>query len=98
MRFDVIINMISVTISIMSRRMGKATICIGEKRDTNSTIPLLLKSEISSFLPSPVTVQAGLCGLCRTWSEPKLFFFFFFFFFFHAQAHLRTPSELLANS
>ena len=38
----------------------------------DSTVPLLLKSEISSFLPSSVTVQAGLC--C-TWSEtPKLRF------------------------
>ena len=35
----------------------------------DSTIPLLPKSEISSFLPSSVTVQPGLCG---TWSEtPK---------------------------
>ena len=30
-------------------------------RYTDSTIPLLLKSEISSFYPSSVTVQAGLC-------------------------------------
>ena len=30
------------------------------------TISLLLKSEISSFLPTSVTVQVGLC---RTWSE-----------------------------
>ena len=35
----------------------------------DSTIPLLPKSEISSFLPSSVAVQPGLC---RTWSEtPK---------------------------
>ena len=29
--------------------------------DTCSTIPLLLKSEISSFSPASVIVQAGLC-------------------------------------
>ena len=38
-------------------------------RYTDRTIPLLPKSEISSFLPSSVVVQPGLC---RTWSEtPK---------------------------
>ena len=38
-------------------------------RYSDSTICLLLKSEISSFSPFSVTVQAGLC---RTWSEiPK---------------------------
>ena len=38
-------------------------------RYTDSTIPLLPKSESSSLLPSPVVVQPGLC---RTWSEtPK---------------------------
>ena len=37
-------------------------------RYTNSTIPLLLKSEISSFFPSSVTVQPGLC---QTWSETQ---------------------------
>ena len=31
---------------------------------TDSTIPLLPKSEISSFWPSSVVVQPGLC---RTW-------------------------------
>ena len=35
-------------------------------RHTDSTIPLLPKSEISSLLPSSVVVQPGLC---RTWSE-----------------------------
>ena len=34
---------------------------------TDNTIPLLHKSEISSFKPVSVVVQAGLC---RTWSEP----------------------------
>ena len=38
-------------------------------RYTDSTIPLLPKSEISSLLPSSVAVQPGLCG---TWTEtPK---------------------------
>ena len=30
----------------------------------DSTIPLLLKSEIASFYPASVTVQAGLCRTC----------------------------------
>ena len=39
-------------------------------RYTDSTIPLLPKSEISSFLLSSVALQPGLC---RTWSEtPKM--------------------------
>ena len=38
-------------------------------RFTDSTIPLLPKTEISILLPSSVTAQPGLC---RTWSEtPK---------------------------
>ena len=38
-------------------------------RYTDSTISLLLKSELSSFKHASVTVQVGLCG---TWSEtPK---------------------------
>ena len=38
-------------------------------RYTYRTIPLLFKSEISSFYPSSVAAQASLC---RTWSEtPK---------------------------
>ena len=38
-------------------------------RYTDSTIPLLPKSEISSLSPSSMAVQPGLCG---TWSEtPK---------------------------
>ena len=38
-------------------------------RYTDSTIPLLPKSEISSLLPSSVGLQPGLC---QTWSEtPK---------------------------
>ena len=40
-------------------------------RYTDSTIPLLSKSEISSLLPSSVVVQAEPV-LCKTWSEtPK---------------------------
>ena len=38
-------------------------------RSIDSTIPLLLKSEISRFWPAPETVQAGLC---RTWSETQI--------------------------
>ena len=41
-------------------------LCFGYK---DNTISLLLKSEISSFLPASVTVQPGLC---RTWSEPQI--------------------------
>ena len=41
-------------------------------RYLDSTIPLLLKSEISSFQPVSVTVQSGLC---RTWSETTLLVF-----------------------
>ena len=41
-------------------------------RYTDSTIPLLLKSEISSFQLASVTVQPGLC---QTWSELKLLVF-----------------------
>ena len=38
-------------------------------RYRDGTIPLLLKSEISSFYPSSVAAQTGLC---QTWSEtPK---------------------------
>ena len=43
-------------------------------RYTDSTIPLLSKSKISSLYPSSVTVQPGLC---RTWSELKLLVFSF---------------------
>ena len=41
-------------------------------RYSYSTIPLLPKSEISSFQLFPVTVQVGLC---RTWSETTLLVF-----------------------
>ena len=37
-------------------------------RYTDSTTPLLPKSEISGLWPSSVAVQPGLC---RTWSEPE---------------------------
>ena len=39
---------------------------------TNSTIPLLFKSEISSFQPASVTIQPDLC---RTCSETTLLVF-----------------------
>ena len=64
--------------------MRKPDFCLGENkgadqlreadqrlcfRYSDSTIPLLLKSEISSFYLSSVAAQAGLC---QTWSEtPK---------------------------
>ena len=44
--------------------------CTADQRlcfhETDSTIPLLVESEISSILPSSVTVQTDLC---QTWSE-----------------------------
>ena len=43
-----------------------------QKRYLDSTIPLLAKSKISSFWPSPVAVQPGLC---QTWSESTLLVF-----------------------
>ena len=60
----------------MSHHMGKQSTCIGESkgtdqldqrlcfRYTDSTIPLLLKSEISSFYLASLTVQPGLCWTC----------------------------------
>ena len=41
-------------------------------RYTDSTIRLLSESEISSLLPSSVTLQPGLC---QTWSKPNLMAF-----------------------
>ena len=41
-------------------------------RYSDSPIPLLLKSEISTFKPASVAVQAGLC---RTCSETTLLVF-----------------------
>ena len=61
----------------MSRLVGKPTICIDKAdqrlcfRYLDSTVPLLLKSEISSFQPAPVTVQPDLCQTC---SETTLVF------------------------
>ena len=53
-------------------------------RYTDSTIPLLPKSEISSLQPSSLTVQPGLC---RTWSEnPEDRFS-------HNEAHIMTVSR-----
>ena len=62
--------------------MRKQTFCICENKDadqlrgdqrlcfryTDSTIPLLLESEISSLWPFSVAVQPGLC---RTMSETR---------------------------
>ena len=54
------------------------TICICQNKDAaqrlcfhymDSTIPLLLKSKISSFQPSSVTVHGGLI---RTWSKSQI--------------------------
>ena len=50
--------------------------CIADQRPcfrcTDSTIPILPKSEISSLTPSSVAVQPDLC---RTWSDiPKTSF------------------------
>ena len=60
----------------MSLVMRKPAFCICENKDSDqlrgnidSIILLLSKSEISSFQPSSVTAQPGLC---RIWSEtPK---------------------------
>ena len=50
-------------------------------RYTDSTIPLLSTSEISSLYPSSVAVQPGLC---RTWSEiPKTGFLITRLIFFY---------------
>ena len=40
--------------------------CEADQRYTESTIPLLLKSEFSSFCSSSVSAQASLC---QAWSE-----------------------------
>ena len=65
--------------------MGKPTICLGENKDADqlrgnrlcfhyseSTIPLLSKSKISSLWHSSVLVQPGLCQTC--W-KPHCWFF-----------------------
>ena len=52
-------------------------------RYTDSTIPLLSKSEISSLQPSSAAVQPGLC---RTWSEDR---------FSHNEAHITFIIKLL---
>ena len=54
------------TDQLRSNREADQRLCF---RDSDSTVPLLLKSEISSFQLFSVTVQAGLC---RTWSETTL--------------------------
>ena len=51
---------------LRSNREADQRLCF---RNTNSTMPHLLKSEISSFQLSSVAAQAGLC---QTWSEPQI--------------------------
>ena len=53
----------------LHRRKQRRRFCF---RYTDSTVPLLLKSEISSFLPTSVIVQTDLC---RTCSETTLLVF-----------------------
>ena len=48
---------------LRSNREADQRVCF---RYLDSTIPLLPKSKISSFYPSPVAVKSGLC---QTWSE-----------------------------
>ena len=50
---------------LRGNRVADQRLCF---RYTDSTIPLLSKYEISSLLPSSVTIQPGLC---RTWSETR---------------------------
>ena len=55
---------------LRGNREADQRLCV---RYTDSTIPLLPKSEISNPLPPSVAAQPGLCG---TWSEtPKTGFF-----------------------
>ena len=54
---------------LRSNREADLRLCF---RYTDSTIPLLSKSEISSIQPSSVAVQPGLC---RPWSETRTFVF-----------------------
>ena len=65
----------------LSRSTRKPAICLCSNctadrclcfRHTDSTIPLLLISKVSSLQLYSVTVQPGLC---QTWSEPKLLVF-----------------------
>ena len=64
------------TASVYLGTIRKPAAYILENKGADSTIPLLLKSEISSLEPSPVAVQFGLCrtsleapktGLLKTW-------------------------------
>ena len=47
----------------ISHVMRKPTNCKGERK-TDSTLPLLSNSQVSSLQPSPVLVQPGLCRTC----------------------------------
>ena len=57
----------TICIIIRKQRRGNCTVdqflCL---LYTDSAIPHLLKSQISSFQPSPMSVKVGLC---QTWSE-----------------------------
>ena len=66
----------------MSRVMRKQALYICENKDadqrlcfryTDSTIPLLYESEISSILPSSVAVQPGLCRTRSDFEPERLF-------------------------
>ena len=59
---------------LCSKCTANQRLCFGF---TDSTIPLLPKSEISSFWPSPVGAQASLCQTCvetlkTVFLEPRL--------------------------
>ena len=57
------------TNNMLSKCKADQLLCF---RYSDSTIPLLLISKVSSFMPSSVTVKAGLC---QTLSELKLLVF-----------------------
>ena len=62
-------------------------------RYTDSTIPRLLKSEISTFYPSSETVQAGLC---QTWSEtPKTGFLMLWIIYIYCKNSIKRPGVYL---
>ena len=61
-------------------------------RYSDSTIPLLLKSEISSFWLFSVLVQVGLC---RTWSETQIFGFVTHRLIFLISSRVTKPRLLL---
>ena len=60
-------------------------------RYTDSTIPLLSKSNMSGLYPSSVTVQPGLC---RTWSETQIVGFLMHRFILFCNKCLRAQEDL----